>query len=244
MVLAVLAHAAIAVLMLVAGNQVLEGYEKAIGGPGPLGGGGGGGGGATRVRYLELPPLPEPAKPAPPNVEQPAQREDVVVQPQVVVKPPTVELKEVSPELPQLATAPPERPAINVETLGVGSGAGAGPGAGAGSGGGVGTGRGTGVGSGAGPGSGGEGGAVLAPEPRAVVFPFDDPPSSLKGTELKIRFWVDARGRVQNVEIEPPIDDGSYRKKLLERMYQWTFYPARTLEGRPVAGQVVVTMPL
>jgi TonB family protein len=76
-----------------------------------------------------------------------------------------------------------------------------------------------------------------------VVFPFEEPPAALRGTEVRARFWVDARGQVQKVVIEPPIEDSSFRKKLLERLSQWTFYPARTVDGRAVAGQVLVTIP-
>jgi protein TonB len=132
------------------------------------------------------------------------------------------------------------RAAASVETLGPGSGTGAGPGVGSGSGGGVGSGQGTGVGSGVGPGFGG-GEAVIAPEPRAIIYPFEQPPASIRGREFTIRFWVDAQGRVTKVEIRPEIADRAFRAKLMERMYSWTFYPALTAEGRNVAGQLVIT---
>jgi hypothetical protein len=51
---------------------------------------------------------------------------------------------------------------------------------------------------------------------------------------------VDARGRVDSVTVLPEIDDKRFRKILLDRVSSWTFYAARTLEGRPVAGQLVV----
>jgi hypothetical protein len=92
-----------------------------------------------------------------------------------------------------------------------------------------------------GPGTGGEGGTVISPVPRAVVYPFEDAPPSAKGVEYRIRFWVDRRGRPVRVEIEPEIQDAAFRKKLLDRMREWVFYPARTLEGRPVEGQLVIT---
>ncbi len=63
----------------------------------------------------------------------------------------------------------------------------------------------------------------------------------MKGNVYAIRFWVDARGRVQKVQVEPKIEDGGFRDKLLERMREWVFYPARTIDGTPVNGQLVIT---
>ncbi len=237
MVWAVALHGLVAALAFVFAGRALDSYEKSLGEPGLLGGGGGGGG-AAQVQYIELPPLPSPARRAP-QPKPPVQ----AAPPPPVVEPPTPEVKEVAPEIPQITSVPQEIPPVNVETLGVGSGIGVGAGAGSGTGGGIGSGRGAGIGAGEGTGTGGEGGAVLAPEVRVVVFPFEDPPAELRGTEVKARFWVDARGRVTKVEIEPAIPDASFRKKLLERLEEWTFYPARTVDGRPVAGQVVVSIP-
>ncbi len=232
-----IAYALVGVGALALGNRALDEYAKGLGGPGTPGGGGGGGG-ARQVRYIELAPLASPA----PQVRQPEPEVSVEVpQPAVeVVEAPKAELKELTPEIPTLATLPARRPATNVETLGAGSGIGTGPGAGSGTGGGIGTGRGSGIGAGVGPGTGGDGGAVVAPAVRTVIYPFEDPPSDIRGMVFRVRFWVDTRGRPTKVEIDPPIGDGSFRKKLLERMRQWTFYPARTLEGRPVNGQLVV----
>jgi hypothetical protein len=43
------------------------------------------------------------------------------------------------------------------------------------------------------------------------------------------------------VEIEPSIGDATFRNALLERLRQWVFYPARTVEGRPVRGELLVS---
>lgn len=232
-------YAVLGVGLVMWGNRVLEEYQKGLGIAGTPGGGGGGGG-ARQVRYIELPPLPSSA--AQTRRPEPRAEPTVPVQvPQPVVKPPELNLREVTPEPPQIATLPAEPSQINVETLGAGSGTGVGPGVGAGTGGGVGTGQGTGIGSGVGPGTGGDGGAVVAPAVRTVIYPFEEPPPQIRGTVFRVRFWVDARGRPTRVEIEPAIDDASFSRRLLERMRQWTFYPARTLEGRPVNGQLVVT---
>lgn len=234
-----LLYAVLGVGAVLWGNRVLDEYAKGLGAPG-IPGGGGGGGGARQVRYIELPPLPSSA--AQTRRPEPKPEPTVPVQvPQPVVEPPEVNLKELTPEFPQIATLPADPPQINVETLGAGSGTGVGPGVGAGTGGGVGTGQGTGIGAGVGPGTGGDGGVVVAPAVRTVIYPFEEPPPQIRGTVFRVRFWVDARGRPTKVEIEPPIDDASFSRKLLDRMRQWTFYPARTLEGRPVNGQLVVT---
>ncbi|UCG86658.1 MAG: hypothetical protein JSW71_22625, partial [Gemmatimonadota bacterium] len=123
---------------------------------------------------------------------------------------------------------------ITAPAVGRGAGSGGGPGSGTGSGGGVGTGQGTGVGSGTGPGSGGDGGSGFAPQSRQMLLP-PDAPESIKGREFRVRFWIDERGRVTKVEVEPRIEDAGYRKKFMDKMYQFTFHPARRLDGTPVA---------
>ncbi len=82
---------------------------------------------------------------------------------------------------------------------------------------------------------------MLAPEPRAVVYPFEEAPRSIKGRQFAVRFWVDARGRVTKVDVQPPIEDASFLKKLLQRMYGWIFYPARMADGTAVEGELVIT---
>lgn len=199
-----------------------------------LGGGGGGGGGGTEIRFVALPPAPRAAPrarsvtpevsvptPALARVEQAVKPDDELVTPQVV-RPPIED---------QLAP--------NILTAGSGSGFGVGPGMGSGVGGGTGSGNGTGVGSGTGPGVSSEE-VAYAPEPRAIVYPFESPPASVRGRQFRIYFWVDARGSVDRVEVRPEIEDAAFRRLLIERVSSWTFYPARTIEGRPVAGQLVV----
>lgn len=217
-------------------------YELAAGdGPGPAGGGGGGGGGRS-VQYVQLPPRSAYAAPRVHQAPAVAAPRVEVQLPQPRVEPtadPVVPqtLEPVSRAIP--ATDPNAR--ATTLTLGPGSGTGLGPGAGSGRGGGIGSGSGTGVGSGVGPGTGGEGGAVFAPEPRAIIYPFEEPPASVRGRQFQIRFWVDLRGQVTKVEITPDIEDRRFRAALLERVSSWTFYPARTAEGRPVNGQFVTT---
>lgn len=226
--LAVAFHALIIVALVVAD---LAGLDTARGRGGP---GGGGGGGGSVIRYIELPPAPTaPMRARRKALESEPRRVELVVpqtQPEVPL-----------PELPRFEVPRPPRAVVNVETLGPGSGTGDRAGSGSGSGGGSGTGEGTGVGSYTGPGFGDEGGPILAPEPRSVLYPFEDAPQSIKGRQLNIRFWVNARGRVTRVEVETPIEDKSFLKKLLERMHQWTFYPARRRDGTPVAGELVIT---
>lgn len=233
--LAAALHVALLLALLLAGDTVAE-YARGLGlGPGDLGGGGGGSG--PEIQYIQLPPLasPTPAqeRAAPPRTPQPEPDP-------VALTLPEPQLAEVFPDEPRLELA--------VETPGVVTapefprvGAGGGPGAGPGTGGGIGAGRGSGIGSHEGPGTGGDGGTVLAPEPRVVAYPYDDPPRTIRGQAYTVRFWVDLRGRVTKVEIDPPIDDAGFRRKLLERFHQWTFYPARTLAGTPVDGQYVAT---
>lgn len=227
-------HVLVFAAMLVEWQSAEDEYARAIGGFGSRGGGGGGGG-AESVQYIKLPPLasaprverPRAPTPPPPPVETP----------QPELQPPDPILEETELPAPTLEAFRPPPPT----TIGEGSGLGTTAGAGTGSGGGIGTGQGSGIGTGEGPGTGGEGGAVLAPEPRSVIYPFEEPPGEIKGAQFAIRFWVDERGRVTKVEIEPEITDRKFRQKLVERLRQWLFYPARTLSGDAVKGQLVVS---
>jgi hypothetical protein len=69
-----------------------------------------------------------------------------------------------------------------------------------------------------------------------------DAPESVKGREFRVRFWIDERGRVTDVEVEPRIEDASYRKKFMDKMRQFTFHPARSLDGTPVAAHYDVVI--
>jgi protein TonB len=215
-------------------------YELSMGeGVGPAGGGGGGGGGRS-IQYVQLPPRSaygaQRARPAPAAPKQEIQLPTPQVQQaEEPVQPTTPQPVELA-----LPTVDPNSSSARL-ALGSGSGTGVGPGSGSGSGGGIGSGRGTGVGSGVGPGTGGEGVAKYAPEPRAVIYPFEEPPAAMRGKQYRIRFWVDARGKITKIEIEPEIQDKKFREKLLERVGSWSFYPARTAEGRPVNGQFEIT---
>ncbi len=224
----------IAVILLVV--SLTDPYQAGTERPGVAGGGGGGGGGRS-VQYVQLPPSSTAGVPTARRASVPAASTELEL------PRPTTETEE-QPEAIPVTNADPatlfnER-TTSLLTLGPGSGTGVGPGSGAGIGGGTGTGRGTGVGSGIGPGSG-DGAAVYAPEPRAIIYPYEAPPASIRGGRFRIRFWVDARGRVDKVEIEPEIQDPAFRRKLLDRVSSWTFYPARTIDGKPVAGQLVIT---
>ncbi|MGD8727957.1 MAG: hypothetical protein PVH40_09945, partial [Gemmatimonadales bacterium] len=206
-------------------------------GRGRGGGGGGGGDGTGEVRFVSLPPMPRATAPAtrdmleaPTAVSAPQPEYDVMSEVLVIDE---SDPQSIEDEIARIQALRDLRAAANVEGRGPGMGTGRGPGAGSGTGGGVGSGQGTGTGSGIGPGSGG-GVAVIAPEPRAIVYPHEEPPASIRGRQFSVHFWVDSFGRVVKVEIEPEISDRVFREKLFERLYAWTFYPALTAEGRPV----------
>lgn len=240
MVFAAAAHALV-ILVLVSGWA--EAYVEGSRDPGPGRGGGGGGGGGRSIRYIDLPPLPTSASRPARSAAAPVPKTEISL-PQPKVTP--AEEKPIFPN-PSIAVPEPVMPVVarsaadNPQSFGPGVGTGVGPGVGAGTGGGQGTGRGPGIGSGIGPGSGGDGSAYYAPEPRAIIYPFEEPPASVRGLEFVIRFWVDDRGRVDKVEIEPEIADRAFRAKLIERVTSWTFYPARTRDGKPVKGRYEIT---
>ncbi len=233
-VVSTLVHGGVVLAMVIGAASSAE-VMRNIGGPGPPGGGGGGGG--SSVQYVSLPPLElSGQRTAARQEETPSERRELEL-PRPAVAPVLVSepLADARALRGQTDLAPVE---------GAGPGTGGGPGAGTGTGGGVGTGEGTGVGTGKGPGAGGgEGGSVLPPEPRFIIVPADRP-RSVRGREFAVHFWVDRRGKVTKVEVEPPIEDAAYRKKFLEQMYQFQFTPARTLEGLPVDGHIVIPITL
>jgi hypothetical protein len=197
-------------------------------GTGPAGGGGGGTGSVT---YVELPAFVSQRQ----GVRAPEPVDDGVqftmMESRVKAIPRPIQQEERPQTYARVA------PAV---WRGQGGGSDNSAGSGSGSGGGVGSGRGTGIGSHTGPGTGGGRGAVLAPEPRAVIYPATKPPASVAGVQLLLHFWVDSRGRVTKVEIEPELADAAYMRELLQSLQQWVFYPARTAEGRPTEGELVV----
>jgi len=208
------------------------------------GGGGGGGDGSSEIRFVSLPPMPQAAAPAQRELFE-APVAVVAAEVETEVTEATIIFDESNPEsledqIARLQALRNLQATTNVEARGPGRGTGAGPGTGSGSGGGVGSGQGTGVGSGVGPGYGG-GEAVIAPEPRAIAYPHEAPPESVRGRQFTVHFWVDTRGRVTKLEFQPEIGDRAFRDKLYERMYSWTFYPALTAEGRPVNGELLFT---
>ena len=199
------------------------------GGPGPAGGGGGGGG--PRITYVELPAFMSTALAAP----RPAAVDEIRFDPE------RPSVRQIPLPERKLSVRRPTEMIERVSAIGSDRGVGGGPGQGPGSGGGRGTGLGTGTGSHVGPGTGGNQPYVYAPEPRAIAYPIVAIPGDLRGTELTIHFWVDARGRVTRVEFDPPIRDRSYREALRETLLGWAFYPARTASGAPVPGELEIT---
>jgi len=204
--LSLLAHVAIAVLVLWRGAALLEGG----GGTGPRGGGGGGG--RPVVTWFTIP------------AASAARALDVPAPPAVTV--PTVALPDpVTIDVPKIeAIAPPPATAATGTNTGTTGGPGQGPGSGGGQGAGTGPGRGNDVG----PGSGGDAGYIPA-DVRGLIVP----PDCARG-EYLVRFWVEADGRVSHVEVTPPPKDAGCRRDMLTQMRAYTFRPA-TRDGQRVA---------
>jgi hypothetical protein len=181
------------------------------------------GGGGGRVAYITLPTPKAPAR-ATVNVTPP-----LATPPAIVVPTPTPP-PEIPPPTPEAQVAVA---AVAVDSSRGGTGgpvSGGEPGEGGGTGGGVGEG----AGPGAGPGSG-ERGAGRAPQIRHQVIPPENPPKELRGVELRITFMVDESGRPVRVEVDPPIQDKKFARKLTESMLSYRFRPALGPDGRPVA---------
>ena len=222
--LSLVAHVAVAVVVLWRGAALMAGGG---GGTGPRGGGGGGG--RPVVTWFTLPAGSAPQAvdmPAPPTVTVP-----------IVALPDPVKI-----DVPPLeAIAPPVAPPPPA-VAGSGTGTTGGPGQGPGSGGGQGTGTGPGSGSDAGPGSGGEAGYILPATPRWARLPPSGAPAEVQKHPHVVRFWVTAEGRVARVEVSPPIKDARYRRGFIEAMMGYVFNPATTRDGRRIDYVASVTV--
>jgi len=220
-ILSAAAHLALVLALLYGGTRLA--VDDRMPGSGPGKGGGGGGGGGARALLLFAPPAAEAAAPAPPQPE-----------------PPRLAIPRAAP-VPLPDVKPPDLPAPNLSAAqllaalgpgaGPGKGTGAGPGAGSGSGGGTGSGRGPGTG----PDSGGAGGDHYPPTPKQIILPPMDRPASVRGDTISVLFEISERGVVMRVSYSPPLRDRSYASEFTDKMKRYTFNPATTRDGHPIA---------
>ena len=77
-----------------------------------------------------------------------------------------------------------------------------------------------------------------------MSIPFDTPPKELRGVSLSVTFWVGVDGAVERYEVEPAIKDREYAKKFDEVMRAFRFTPARTPDGKRVAGTTRISLTL
>ena len=220
--LSFIAHLTIAILVLWRGAALFQ--AGGGGGTGPRGGGGGGG--RPAISWFALPPASTPEQ----HTMPPA--------PAVTVPTEAVQV----PEPIKLAVPPPTVVIVPPAAVGTGEGTTGGPGQGPGTGGGVGAGVGTGVGVDSGPGSGGGQGDIFPASPRWSILPPQGAPSGVKGKRYEVRFWVTAEGRVTRIEVMPPIKDRGYARQFTESMMGYSFFPARTQDGRHVDYVASVTV--
>jgi hypothetical protein len=212
--LSFIVHITIAILVLWRGAALFEGGGS---GSGPRGGGGGGG--RPAVSWFAMPAVASPqAQDVPPPHTAPA-----VTVPTIAV--PLPEPVKIEVPLPSVVIAPPPPAAI-----GTGAGTSGGVGAGPGSDGGKGTGTGTGVGADSGAGSGGNAGDIFP----ANVYGLIVPPDCVRG-EITVRFWVERDGRVSQVVVNPPPKNAGCHRELIKHMMGYSFRPAMTRAGVPVA---------
>lgn len=72
--------------------------------------------------------------------------------------------------------------------------------------------------------------------PRGMILPPADRPRSVRGEEVTIFVFIDARGQVvpDSTHLDPGTGDRGFDARLREQAAQWLFEPARR-GGRPVA---------
>jgi len=186
---------------------------------GPRGGGGGAGG---AVHLVDLPAAAAPAAAAP--VQQPAVHTVPPPQPDPAITLPPPTLKPLSMTVaPAIASA--------------GTASDGTTGQGPGTGGGTGSGVGPGVGNDSGPGSGGNGAYITPPSIRTLIL---QPPCA-RG-RITVQFAIAPDGSVTQVRVEPVPKDGACRRELMDKMRGYQFLPARTRDGRAVAGTYQVIL--
>ncbi len=210
-------HVAVVLLLIWSGTRLVLAGRSPGSDQGP---GGGGGGGRALLMYVTA---TQPAVPAPPT------QVTVPVLAAVVIPVTQIRLPEVS--LQQLGGVG--------SGFGSGQGSGMGPGAGTGSGGGTGSGHGTGVG----PDSGG-GSSFYPPSPQTVLIPPQHVPRALRGRVITATFDITVRGEVTRVSLDPMPTDSLFAAEFVGKLRQYTFTPARNVDGRPVAARLSVAFTL
>ena len=226
-VLSAVLHVAFLAVVIWAGRTAFENAALSPG-AGRGRGGGGGGGGARSVAIWSLPGA--------------AQAQEVPPAP----TPPAMTVPETPATIPDPPAEPVPAPAAAPTTGGgpgdgTGTGTGTGPGSGTGTGGGTGSGTGTGVGSDSGEGGGGR---LIIPQPQGIIIPPQPAPRNMRGVIVTVTFRISERGEVLDVTTDPVIRDRGYRNEFLDRMRRYTFTPAMTREGRPVAAEFPIQITL
>lgn len=85
------------------------------------------------------------------------------------------------------------------------------------------------------------GAPVSPPVPRSVL-PEWDPPDEVRGLTVTVRVRVDSAGRpVGPVELRPETPSESFDVRLVKKVLEMRFAPARTAAGRPVEGWAELT---
>jgi hypothetical protein len=201
------AHVAIAVVVLWHGAAL---FAPGAGGAGDAGLPGAGGG-RPAVSWFTL---PTPSTPLALDVPPPPSVPAVIVPATALPDPVKIDarLLQLAPPLLSASAPPPV-------AGGTGTGMGGGPG----------TGMGTGTGADAGPGSGGDGGYIPAFARGGVSVP-----ACARG-DFQLRFWIEVDGRVLRVEVDPSPKDPRCRREMLAQLRAYKFRPAMTRDGRPVA---------
>jgi len=77
---------------------------------------------------------------------------------------------------------------------------------------------------------------LVAPVPRAVMFPNAPDDDRIRGREVEVWVFVDASGQVvpDSTQLRPPTPNRDYNRRLVRDAAEWSFSPA-IRDGRPVA---------
>jgi hypothetical protein len=82
---------------------------------------------------------------------------------------------------------------------------------------------------------------LTAPEPRSII-PEWDPPGEVKGMQVMVRVLVDRFGEpTGEVELRPRTPNARFNRRLIEKVLQMDYRPARDRLGSPVSAWAEMT---
>jgi hypothetical protein len=75
-----------------------------------------------------------------------------------------------------------------------------------------------------------------------MPIPPDGVPKELRGSQIRVTFWLDETGTPVRVALDPPIRDRKFSEKFTETMLSYKFRPALGPDGRAISSMWTITI--